>query len=104
MGRTASPRNDQPSQTANSQPHSSCSVFSESVIIAEKNEAKKKSNENLCYKKMVEEICMLTEESVSENWIYGMELKFENFEEICHEFGQEILELLLKQLVDEFVF
>ena len=38
-----------------------------------------------------------------ENWIYGMELKFENFEDMCQQFGQEILEVLLTQLVHELI-
>lgn len=109
MERIESPRKHQPFQTANSdQPQSSCSNASFSdenhVIVEEKDEARRKINENLCYKKMVEEICLVTEESVRENWMDGMELKFENFEEICQQFGEEILQLLLTQFVDEISF
>lgn len=47
---------------------------------------------------------MLNEDGVRENWInYGMELKFENFEDLCQLFGQEILEGLLRQFVDDLV-
>lgn len=62
-----------------------------------------KIKESCYYTRMVQEICMLTEEDVKENWIHGMVLKFEDFEEICQQFGQEILEVLLKQVVDELV-
>lgn len=107
VARVASPRKHQPSQTSDSQSQSSCSntSFSDKVEvrgnIREKNEGK--INGDFCYKKMVEEICILTEESVRENWISGMELKFENLEKICQQFGQEILQVLLTQFVDELV-
>lgn len=73
------------------------------MITAEKNKREIKANGDFRYKKMVEEICMLTEKSVRENWIYGMELKFENFGDMCRQFGQEILEVLLTQLVHELI-
>ncbi|KAL6496169.1 hypothetical protein OROGR_029427 [Orobanche gracilis] len=68
-----------------------------------------KNKENSCqYKRMtIEIICGLSEESVNENWnIYTTHesvLKFDDFEEICREFGQEILEALLTQIVDELI-
>ncbi|XP_057801248.1 uncharacterized protein LOC131016546 [Salvia miltiorrhiza] len=109
VARVGSPRKHQPSPTASSQSQSSSSntSFSDNVevraIITEKNEGKIEMNDDFFYKKMVEEICMLTEESARENWIYGMELNFENLEEMCRQFGQEILEILLAQFVDELV-
>ncbi|KAH6806861.1 hypothetical protein C2S51_027969 [Perilla frutescens var. frutescens] len=107
--RRATRTKNQPYQTANSQTESSCSnsaVFSENVVVRGKNERKlTKIDENFCNKKMVEEICLVSEEDiVRENyWINGMELKFDDFEEICQLFGQEILQVLLKQFVDDLV-
>ncbi|KAA8517785.1 hypothetical protein F0562_015254 [Nyssa sinensis] len=54
------------------------------------------------YTQLLCEICRLTEEDMKEsNWVTPKVLKFEDFEEICMEFGQQILELLVKQVVDE---
>lgn len=106
VGRGASPRRKhQPSQNANSKSHRSCSnlAICDSVvevreIIGGKNERKMKINENCYYQKTMEEICMLNEDDVRENWInYG------NFEDLCQLFGQEILEGLLRQFVDDLV-
>ncbi|KAH6798364.1 hypothetical protein C2S51_034848 [Perilla frutescens var. frutescens] len=107
--RRATRTTNRSSQTANSQTESSCSnsaVFSENVAVRGKNGRKStKIDENFCNKKMVEEICLVSEEDiVRENyWINGMELKFDDFEEICQLFGQEILQVLLKQFVDDLV-
>ncbi|KAI3447790.1 hypothetical protein Pfo_004455 [Paulownia fortunei] len=96
-----------PSQIANSQsPFSSGAHYDNGevrAIIKGKNERKMKNKESCYYKRMVEEICRVTEEDVKENWMHGLVLKFEDFEEICRQFGQEILEVLLKQFVDELV-
>ncbi|KAG6403205.1 hypothetical protein SASPL_135422 [Salvia splendens] len=109
VARVARPEKLQPLQTANSRTQSSCSNTSFSdklemrVITAQKNEGEIKANGDFYYKKMVDEISMLTEKSVRQNWIYGMELKFENFEDMCQQFGQEILEVLLTQFVHELI-
>ncbi|KAL1539520.1 hypothetical protein AAHA92_23993 [Salvia divinorum] len=110
VARVARPKRHPPLQTANPRTQSSCSNTSFSdklemrVIATEKNEGEILTiGGDFCYKKMVEEICMLTETSVRENWIYGMELKFEIFEEMCQQFGQDILEVLLTQLVHELI-
>ncbi|KAJ0028719.1 hypothetical protein Pint_34860 [Pistacia integerrima] len=55
------------------------------------------------YKKMVAKLCRITEESIMQsNWMPKKELNFEDFEEICMQFGQHILDTLLQQVVDEF--
>lgn len=78
---------------------------SATAIIGRKIEKKMKGgSEERCYStRMVEEICRVTEEDVKENWECRMVLGFQDFEEICHMFGQEILHVLLKQLVQELV-
>ncbi|PIN17575.1 hypothetical protein CDL12_09756 [Handroanthus impetiginosus] len=73
------------------------------AIMKDKSERKIKNKEICYYKTMVDEICRLTEEDFKENWFYGMVVKFEDFEDMCQQFGQEILEVLLKQFVDELV-
>ncbi|PIN18076.1 hypothetical protein CDL12_09271 [Handroanthus impetiginosus] len=73
------------------------------AIMKDKSERKIKNEEICYYKTMVDEICRLTEEDFKENWFCGMVVKFEDFEDMCQQFGQEILEVLLKQFVDELV-
>lgn len=68
----------------------------EDAIITGKNERKVKIKESCYYNRMVEEICMLSEEDLKENWIHGRD-----FEEIIQEFGHEILQVLLNQFVNE---
>ncbi|XP_044492991.1 uncharacterized protein LOC123216585 isoform X2 [Mangifera indica] len=52
------------------------------------------------YKEMVAGLCHITEESIMQsNWM----LKSEEFEEICMQIGQHILDSLLQQVVDELV-
>ncbi|KAL7092667.1 hypothetical protein ACP275_12G177700 [Erythranthe tilingii] len=65
-----------------------------------KNERKMKSKESCYYKRMAEEICRLADEDVKENW---MQDGCDNFEDMCHHFGQEILQVLLQQFVDELI-
>lgn len=109
--RGASPRRKhQPYQNAKSKSPSSCTNQAVCAgvevreIIDGKNERKMKTNDNCYYKKTMEEISMLNEDGVRENWInYGMELKFENFKDLCQLFGEEILEGLLRQFVDDLV-
>ncbi|KAG8374419.1 hypothetical protein BUALT_Bualt11G0129800 [Buddleja alternifolia] len=70
------------------------------AIIRGKSKIQKMENKETCYyKRMVDDICRLTEEDVKENF----KLNFEDFEEICQQFGQEIFEVLLRQFVDELV-
>ena len=67
VARVARPEKLKPIQTANSRTQSSCSNTSFSdklemrVITAPKNEGKIEANGDFCYKKMVDEICTLTE-------------------------------------------
>ncbi|KAL7133971.1 hypothetical protein ABFS83_12G174700 [Erythranthe nasuta] len=68
------------------------------AITKGKNGRKMKSKESCYYKRMAEEICRLADEDVKENnWM------FDDFEDMCHHFGQEILQVLLQQFVDELV-
>ncbi|EYU26673.1 hypothetical protein ABFS82_12G175100 [Erythranthe guttata] len=73
------------------------------AITKGKNERKMKSKESCYYKRMAEEICRLADEDVNENWMDGCKLEFEDFEDMCQHFGQEILQVLLQQFVDELV-
>ncbi|GFP93832.1 hypothetical protein PHJA_001527500 [Phtheirospermum japonicum] len=103
-----SPRHVLPSKIAKSRSPYSNSAYSHNVdvraITKRKKEKKLKKKESNCYyKRMVEIICGLTEESVGEKWMYGSVLKFDDFEEMCKQLGQEILEVLLKQFVDEII-
>ncbi|KAL8504796.1 hypothetical protein ACS0TY_016110 [Phlomoides rotata] len=94
-----SSRNQRGSQTATSRSPNS----REDAIITGKNERKVNINESCYYTRIVEEICVLSEEDLKENWIHGRELKCEDFEEIIQEFGHKILDVLLNQFVDELV-
>ncbi|KAL3638065.1 hypothetical protein CASFOL_018078 [Castilleja foliolosa] len=74
------------------------------AITKGKKENKMKNKErNSYYKRMVEIICGLTEESVDENWMCESVLRFDDIEEFCIQLGREIFEVLLKQFVDELV-
>lgn len=73
------------------------------AITRGKNIRKMKNKESCYYKRMGEEICRVADEDVKENWTDRIVFKFEDLEDICHQFGQEILGVLLKQFVDELV-
>ncbi|KAL0344454.1 UNVERIFIED_CONTAM: hypothetical protein Sradi_4276700 [Sesamum radiatum] len=107
VARKVRSRKHQLSQVASSESPYSSSAHSDngeaSAVIAGKNRRKVSNKESCYYKRMVEEICRLTDDNVKENWMHGVMLKFEDFEEICQQFEQEILELLLEQLVDELL-
>ncbi|KAL0336755.1 UNVERIFIED_CONTAM: hypothetical protein Scaly_1950600 [Sesamum calycinum] len=107
VARKVRSRKHQPSRVANSETPYSSSAHSDngeaSAVITGKSRRKASNKESCYYKRMVEDICRLTDENVKENWMHGVMLKFEDFEEICQQFGQEILELLLEQLVDELL-
>ncbi|CAK9133838.1 unnamed protein product [Ilex paraguariensis] len=63
-----------------------------------------KSQESDYYTKLLRQMCILTEEDLKEsNWVAGEVSKFEDIEEICLHFGQQILEQLLTQVVHELV-
>ncbi|KAL0426239.1 UNVERIFIED_CONTAM: hypothetical protein Slati_2798700 [Sesamum latifolium] len=102
-------RKHHPSQVANSESESpySSSAHSDNgevrAVITGKCQRKVNNKESCYYKRMVEDICRLTDDNLKENWMHGVMLRFEDFEEICQQFGQEILELLLEQLVDELL-
>lgn len=54
--------------------------------------------------KLLEKICNLTEDDLKKScWVPDQVLKFEDLEEICFHYGQQIFELLLNQVVDELV-
>ncbi|XP_055811696.1 uncharacterized protein LOC129881538 isoform X2 [Solanum dulcamara] len=77
----------------------------EHAITSKVEKQKEISKETDHYIKVVGEICRLTEEKLNEShWITAIRTG-ENirFEDLCLEFGQEVLELLLDQLVHELV-
>ncbi|KAJ4704425.1 ALC-interacting protein [Melia azedarach] len=65
------------------------------------------SNNDQCidyYVELVGKLSKFTEEAiVQSSWVPEKELNFEDLEEMCTEFGQHILEVLLQQVIDELV-
>ncbi|XWS55525.1 hypothetical protein CRYUN_Cryun09bG0007600 [Craigia yunnanensis] len=56
------------------------------------------------YMELVGKPCKLAEEDIRfSNWITKKVLTFEDLEEICEEFGEQILDLMLHQAADELV-
>lgn len=77
----------------------------EHAIRSKVEKQKEISKETDHYIKVVGEICRLTEEELNEShWITTIRTG-ENisFEDLCQQFGQEVLQLLIDQLVDELV-
>ncbi|KAH0635693.1 hypothetical protein KY290_036101 [Solanum tuberosum] len=77
----------------------------EHAIKSKVEKQKEISKETDHYIKVVGEICRLTEEELNEShWITTIRTG-ENisFEDLCQQFGQEVLQLLIDQLVDELV-
>ncbi|KAH0632701.1 hypothetical protein KY284_035487 [Solanum tuberosum] len=77
----------------------------EHAIKSKVEKQKEISKEKDHYIKVVGEICRLTEEELNEShWITTIRTG-ENisFEDLCQQFGQEVLQLLIDQLVDELV-
>ncbi|XP_050229803.1 uncharacterized protein LOC126678928 [Mercurialis annua] len=70
-----------------------------------KNEYKKQSKkDSKYYTEIVKKLCKLIEEDIKETkWVAKEVSEFESVEEICSEFGQEILDTLVKQVVEELV-
>ncbi|KAF5940971.1 hypothetical protein HYC85_022138 [Camellia sinensis] len=76
------------------------------VIKAKKNRdgKAKKTGETQYYDGMLTEILRLTEKGIEETrWVNEKVIEFEDVEEICTVFGQQILDLLFHQVVDELV-
>ncbi|KAL7169630.1 hypothetical protein ACSBR2_034631 [Camellia fascicularis] len=76
------------------------------VIKAKKNrdDKAKKTSETQYYDGMLTEILRLTEKGIEEtHWVNEKVIEFEDVEEICTVFGQQILDLLFHQVVDELV-
>ncbi|XAR68807.1 hypothetical protein NMG60_11000178 [Bertholletia excelsa] len=68
--------------------------------------AAKETRETHCsYVDLLDHICSLTDEEIikQSGWAPTKVANFEHVEEICSEFGKELLDLLLHQLVDELV-
>ncbi|XP_022767742.1 uncharacterized protein LOC111312057 [Durio zibethinus] len=56
------------------------------------------------YMELVAKPCKLTEEDIKfSNWLTKKVFTFEHFEEICAEFGEQILDLMLYQVADELM-
>ncbi|XP_073034087.1 uncharacterized protein [Primulina eburnea] len=84
--------------------HSSSQKNGEIRPITESKTHEKKAR-NECAN-VLEAVFRLTQESVNEidcDWTDGQILKLEDFEDICVQFGGQILEVLLIQIVDELV-
>lgn len=79
----------------------------EYAITSKVEKQKEISKETDYYIKVLGEICRLTEEELNESdWIAtrtGESFKVEDFEELCRQFGQEVLELLVDQVVHELL-
>ncbi|KAI7996242.1 hypothetical protein LOK49_LG10G02310 [Camellia lanceoleosa] len=76
------------------------------VIKAKKNrdDKAKQTSETQYYDIMLTEILRLTEKGIEEtHWVNEKVTEFEDAEEICTVFGQQILDLLFDQVVDELV-
>ncbi|XP_075510249.1 uncharacterized protein LOC142546430 isoform X2 [Primulina tabacum] len=70
-----------------------------------KNKTEKRSR-NHEWTNMSEQVFKMTQESADEidcDWTYGQISKLEDFEDICGQFGGQILEVLLTQIVHELV-
>ncbi|XP_016437561.1 uncharacterized protein LOC107763589 [Nicotiana tabacum] len=83
-------------------------VTNPELAITSKVEKQKEINkETDYYLKVLGEICRLTEEELNESYRVATRnsgnFKFEDFEDLCLNFGQEILELLLDQVVHELL-
>ncbi|XP_059305360.1 uncharacterized protein LOC132056973 isoform X1 [Lycium ferocissimum] len=79
----------------------------EHAITSKVEKQKDICKETNYYIKVLGEICRLTEEELNEShWIAtttGENFKIEDFEELCEQIGQEVLELLLDQIVHELL-
>ncbi|KAK4342740.1 hypothetical protein RND71_038556 [Anisodus tanguticus] len=79
----------------------------EHAITNKVEKQKEISKETDHYIKVLGEIYRLAEEGLNEShWIStrtGENFRFEDFEELCQQFGQEVLELLLDQVVHELL-
>lgn len=76
----------------------------EQKAIKENDYGSTENRDKEYYIELVKKLCRLTEEDIKEsNWIAKNALEFECSEEIFTEFGQQILDLLLYQVVEELV-
>lgn len=76
----------------------------EGVVMKNKDCDSMDISERQYYKEVLGNLCRLTENDIKEsNWIAKNFLGFEGFEEVCMEFEQQVLDVLLNQVVDEFV-
>ncbi|XVE76564.1 hypothetical protein DITRI_Ditri12bG0183400 [Diplodiscus trichospermus] len=72
--------------------------------LTEKNFESTEMEETEYYMELVGKPWKLTEEDIKfSNWITKKIFTFEDFEEICAEFGEQILDLMLHQVADELV-
>ncbi|KAK1562303.1 hypothetical protein Q3G72_009817 [Acer saccharum] len=71
--------------------------------LMKKKDYKSMDSENTdYYLELVTKLCRFTEEAIMQsNWVPKKVLSFEDSEEICMEFGEQILATLLQQVVEE---
>lgn len=77
----------------------------EHAITSKVEKQKEISKERDYYMKVIGEICRLTEEDLNEShWVAAVRTgENSRFEDLCLQFEQEVLQLLLDQLVHELV-
>ncbi|GAV87280.1 VARLMGL domain-containing protein [Cephalotus follicularis] len=74
----------------------------EIIAINKKDKESVDNAETQYYKELVAKLHRLTEEDIKQTNA-KQEFKFDDFEAICFEFGQQILDIMLEQVVDELV-
>ncbi|THF95646.1 uncharacterized protein LOC114318487 [Camellia sinensis] len=81
-------------------------IADEHHVIKAKNrdDKEKQTSETQYYDVMLTQILRLTEKGIEEtHWVNEKVIEFEDIEEICTVFGQQILDFLFHQVVDELV-
>ncbi|CAI9774801.1 unnamed protein product [Fraxinus pennsylvanica] len=85
-------------------PISHCNYAELKASTGEHDNDKTMKEESSYSIKLLEKISNLTADDLEKScWVPNQVLKFEDFEEICFHYGQQIFELLLNQVVDELV-
>lgn len=102
----ATPSEVSPVRQGSNKPISHCNCAELKTTTGEHDDNKTMKEESSYSIKLLEKICNLTADDLKKScccWVPNQVLKFEDFEEICFHYGQEIFELLLNQVVDELV-
>ncbi|XP_022889520.1 uncharacterized protein LOC111405061 [Olea europaea var. sylvestris] len=100
----ATPSEVSPVRQVSNKPLSHCNYEEFKATTGEHDGNKTMKEESSFNIKLLEKICNLTEYDLKKScWVPDQVLKFEDLEEICFHYGQQIFELLLNQVVDELV-